>query len=62
LAGGVALHLLTALQEPRFMQAYFRNGRFEAMMKRLPVRVSTTGALLVEVATYNLEILSDHKE
>src|SRR5260370_20340864 len=29
LAGGVALHLLTALQEPRFMQVFTRKGRFE---------------------------------
>src|ERR1700756_2384913 len=62
LAGGVALHLLTALQEPRFMQVFTRKGRFENMMKRIPVHVITARAALVGAAKYGLENLRDHKE
>jgi glucokinase len=62
LAGGVALHLLTALQEPRFMQVFTKKGRFEDMMKRIPVRIITTRAALVGAATYGLESLRNHKE
>jgi len=62
LAGGVAMHLLAALQEPRFMQVFTRKGRFEDLMKRIPVHVITTRAALVGAATYGLENLRDHKE
>jgi glucokinase len=62
LAGGVALHLLTALQEPRFMQVFTRKGRFEDMMKRIPVHVITTRAALVGAATFGLESLRNGKE
>ncbi len=51
LAGGVALHQLTALQEPRFMQVFKEKGRFEDMMKRVPVHIITTRAALVGAAT-----------
>jgi len=62
LAGGVAVHLLAALQEPRFMQTFTRKGRFEDLMKRIPVHVITTRAALVGAATYGLQSLRDHKE
>lgn len=62
LAGGVALHLLTALQEPRFMQVFTRKGRFKDLMERIPVHVITTRAALVGAAIYGLESLNDHKE
>jgi glucokinase len=61
LAGGVALHLLTALQEPRFMQVFTRKGRFEDMMKRIPVHIITTRAALAGAATYGLESLRNHR-
>jgi glucokinase len=57
LAGGVALHLLTALQEPRFMQIFTRKGRFENLLKRMPLHVITAHAALVGAATYGLETL-----
>jgi glucokinase len=57
LAGGVALHLLGALQEPRFMQAFTKKGRFRDLMERIPVHVITTRAALVGAATYGLERL-----
>lgn len=62
LAGGVALHLLTVLREPRFMQAFTRKGRFEGLMERIPVHVITTRAALLGAATYGIEKLRDKKE
>jgi glucokinase len=55
LAGGVAQHLLTALQEPRFIQVFTRKGRFEDLMKRMPIHVITARAALVGAATFGLE-------
>jgi glucokinase len=57
IAGGVAFHLLRALQAPRFMEVFTRKGRFRTMMERLPVRVITTRAALLGAATYGLETL-----
>ena len=62
LAGGVALHLLAALRKPRFMQAFSRKGRFEDLMRRIPVHVITGRAALVGAACYGLESLRGHKE
>jgi glucokinase len=62
LAGGVALHLLPALQEPHFMQAFTRKGRFEDLLKRMPVHVITARAALVGAASYGLESLRGHEE
>ena len=57
LAGGVALHLLAALQEPGFMRVFTRKGRFEDLMKQIPVHVITARAALLGAATYGLETL-----
>jgi glucokinase len=57
IAGGVALHLLSALQEPRFMQTFSRKGRFKDLMERIPIHVITTRAALVGAATFGLESL-----
>lgn len=62
LAGGIALHLLEALKDPRFMQTFTRKGRFKDLMARMPVHVITTRAALVGAATYGLENLKNHKE
>jgi glucokinase len=62
LAGGIALHLLGALQEPRFIQAFTRKGRFRELMERIPIHVITARAALVGAATYGLERLTDRKE
>jgi len=59
LAGGVALHLLEALKDPRFMQTFINKGRFKDLMGRIPVHVITTRAALVGAATYGLESLSN---
>jgi glucokinase len=61
-AGGIALHLVNALQEPRFMQAFTNKGRFKNLMARIPIHVITTRAALVGAATYGLESLKDQKE
>jgi len=57
IAGGVALHLLNTLQEPRFMQTFSRKGRFKDLMERIPIHVITTRAALVGAATFGLESL-----
>jgi glucokinase len=62
LAGGIALHMLSALQEPRFMQAFTKKGRFKDLMEHIPIHVITTRAALVGAATYGLESLKDHRE
>jgi len=57
LAGGVALHLLDALKDPRFMETFGRKGRFKDLVGRIPVHVITARAALVGAATYGLESL-----
>jgi glucokinase len=59
IAGGVALHVLGMLQEPQFMQSFTRKGRFEDLMKRIPIHVITTRAALVGAATFGLESLKN---
>jgi glucokinase len=58
IAGGVALHVLAALQQPRFMETFTRKGRFKDLMERIPVHVITTRAALLGAATYGLEMQS----
>ena len=57
LAGGVALHLLDALREPRFMQTFTNKGRFKDFARRIPVHVITARAALVGAASFGLESL-----
>jgi glucokinase len=57
LTGGVALHLLSVLQEPRFMEAFTRKGRFKDVMQSIPVHVITARAALIGAASYGLENL-----
>ncbi len=59
IAGGVALHLVKALQEPRFMQTFIKKGRFKDLMERIPIHVITTRAALVGAATFGLESLKN---
>jgi glucokinase len=49
------LHLLSSLQEPRFMQAFARKGRFKDLMGRIPVRMITTRDALVGAASFGLK-------
>jgi glucokinase len=62
MAGGIALHLLDSLRDPRFMQSFTRKGRFKDVMGRIPVHVITTRAALVGAATYGLEKLRAHRD
>ena len=57
MAGGVAVHLLGALREPRFMEAFTRKGRFKDVMARMPIHVITARAALAGAAAYGLESL-----
>jgi hypothetical protein len=52
----------TDLEEPPFMQAFTRKGRFKNLMFRIPMHVITTRAGLVGAATYGLESLNNHQE
>jgi len=61
LAGGVALHLLSLLQEPQFKESFTRKGRFKDLMMCMPIHVITTRAALIGAATYGLESLNDYK-
>jgi len=42
LTGGVALHLVNALQDPRFMQSFTQKGRLKDLMARIPIHLITT--------------------
>jgi glucokinase len=55
LAGGVARHVLPALQGTRFMQSFTRKGRFKEFMAQLPIHVIITRAALAGAASYGLE-------
>ena len=59
LAGGIALHTLPVLQEPAFMRAFTKKGRFSELMKRIPVHVIVTNAALLGAAAYALENSTD---
>ncbi len=55
LAGGIPLHVLSALQGPRFMECFTRKGRFAELMKHIPVHVILSRAALLGAAVYGLE-------
>jgi len=61
MADGVALHLLDTLEDPWFMQAFTRKGRFKDLMNRIPIHVITTRVALVGAATVELESLKNIK-
>ena len=62
IAGGVALHVLEALQQPQFMEAFTNKGRFKDLMANFPIYVITTRAALLGAASFGLERLRDHQE
>ena len=55
LAGGIPLHVLSALQDPRFNECFTRKGRFAELMKHIPVHVILSRAALLGAAVYGLE-------
>jgi glucokinase len=58
LAGGIALHLVQFLQEPKFVQTFTTKGRFQDLMERIPIHVITTRAALLGAATFGLQSLN----
>jgi len=61
IAGGVALHLVSLLQQPQFMETFTRKGRFKDLMERMPIHIITTRAALLGAATFGLQSLSKVK-
>ena len=61
MTGGIALHLIDVLREPRFLQAFTNKGRFKDLMGRIPVHVITARAALVGAATYGLQMVELYK-
>ena len=55
LAGGIPLHVLSALQDPRFIECFTRKGRFAELMKHIPVHLILSRAALLGAAVYGLE-------
>ena len=58
LAGGIALHVMTLLQTPQFVETFTRKGRFKDLMERMPIHIITTRAALLGAATFGLQSLS----
>jgi glucokinase len=54
--------MVEKLREPRFMESFARKGRFQDLMRQIPVHVITARAALVGAATYGLERLNGHAE
>lgn len=57
LAGGMATHILPALEGSRFLQSFRFKGRLADMMSRIPVHVIVSQAALTGAAIYGLESL-----
>lgn len=62
LAGGLAVHTISVLQQPEFMEAFANKGRFSELMRRIPVHIIVTNAALQGVATYGLEHFIDDRD
>src|ERR1700756_2359309 len=62
LAGGIALHLVKFLQEPKFVETFTRKGRFKDLMEQIPIHVITTRAALLGAATFGLQSLNTVKK
>jgi glucokinase len=59
LAGGIPIHMLRALQPPRFMESFKRKGRLSELMERIPIHVVVTRAALIGAAAYGLKVFKD---
>jgi glucokinase len=62
LAGGIALHVVTLLRTPHFVETFTRKGRFKDLMERMPIHIITTRAALLGAATFGLQSLSKIKD
>jgi len=56
IAGGVALHMLDRLKDPRFVDDFTKKGRFRELMTTIPLHAITTRAALAGAATNGLEL------
>lgn len=56
LGGGIPLHVLPALTDGRFIQAFQHKGRFAELLASVPVHVILQRAALLGAASYGLEI------
>jgi glucokinase len=55
LAGGIAVHLQSALKSPRFLQSFRRKGRFSEVMSRIPVHLMISNKVgIAGAAAYGL--------
>src|SRR4029077_4425622 len=61
IAGGVAVHPLSALKQPAFMQSFKRKGRFAELMAGIPIHVVISPAGLAGAAAYGLKNPADFK-
>ena len=55
IAGGVAVHTLSALKQPAFLRSFTRKGRFADLMARIPIHVVVSPAGLAGAAACGLE-------
>jgi glucokinase len=61
LAGGIPRRVLPKLTDGRFLQTFVKKGRFEEMMRSLPVHVVMTDAALRGAAQYGLDRLAERR-
>jgi glucokinase len=54
LAGGIPLHVQPVLKSPRFLQAFWRKGRFSELMSRIPIHLVVSKAGIAGAAAYGL--------
>jgi len=59
LAGGIAVHLQSALKSPRFLQSFRRKGRFSEVMSRIPVHLMISKVGIAGAAAYGLRRAAD---
>jgi glucokinase len=57
MAEGIARHPIHVLKESRLMQAFSDKGRFQDLMRRIPVYVITARAASAVATTHGLETL-----
>ncbi len=55
LAGGVATHVMPALERPLFMQSFSHKGRFAEFMAQIPIYLIVTRPVLAGAAWYGLD-------
>ncbi len=55
ITGGIALHVQDELKSPEFKRAFNNKGRFEELMRRVPMHVITSRAALLGAASFALE-------